>query len=177
MLAIKISTITAFYPLGFSKQQGWTLIELAAVATITGILAALATPSMMATVKKNQIAEGASQIKGALQDVQQQAMRQGKTCTATIANNTVTASPVGCISENPQMPASDITVTTANFANTPATIAFSFKGNSVISTTADPATIIVQASGNGSKKCVIISTGLGIVRSGDYSGTTCTPSL
>lgn len=158
-----------------SPNNGWTLIGLAVVAIIAGILAATAGPQMMGMQKRSQISQAQSLIKGAIQEVQQNAVRRGSTCTATIANNTVTASPIGCLSSVPKMPG-DITFTTANFANTPATIVFSFKGNAVISTTADPATIIIQSPGTGSKKCLIISSGLGLIRAGDYD-TSCAVSL
>jgi type II secretory pathway pseudopilin PulG len=153
-----------------------TLIEIAVVTVITGIIAAIGTPSLMGILQRDQVKQGLDQIQLALQDAQTNAIRGSKQCTIVINKNSDPPTldvknkdlndpnnHLGCLGsvdrELPNNIAIKIPPTVTN------EISFSFKGN--IST--QPKTIVVQPKkGGNTKRCLVISSGLGIMRSGVY---------
>lgn len=152
-------------------NQGWTLIEIAVVAVITGILASLAIPSMMAMAAKNKVQGGLAQVKGALQEAQRNAIRMGKECkvavnagsnspSITVAASVAGNSYAGCLSQTVVL--NDLSLL-ENFNGT--NIRFSYKGN-----TNNWGTIIIHSPNTNTKYCLAISA-LGIMRSGVYTGT------
>mgnify|MGYP006293143059 CR=1 FL=1 len=170
-------------------NQGWTLIELAVVAVIAGILASLAVPSMMGMMRNNQVSGAISQVKGTLQEAQQNAVRKGTSCSITVIESTGptagqnrvttvgtirnTVSGSGCLSSTLSLPDTVI----MRRSSTLATIVFSYKGN-----TTDSGTITLESTdgtadtastiGSRQKWCLSVSNGLGIMRTGNYTGNT-----
>jgi Tfp pilus assembly protein FimT len=162
-------------------NQGWTLIEMAVISVIVGILASTTIPSMVGLMAKNSLESSMSQVKGAIQEAQRSAIKNGKSCTVTIDTiaKTVTGSPVGCIT-SPVTLNSDTTVTTSPPPSPSTTTAFlfSYKGNPNNSTNDFTGlTMILGSTKTSTQRCLVISAGIGIMRSGTYSGTTCTSSL
>lgn len=136
---------------------------------ITGILAGIGTPSLMAMIQGDQVRQGLDQIQLALQDAQKRAIQSSKKCTLVIKTN---GSPnidiqdsnskhcLGGVEKN--LPNS-VAMTTTDGTET--TIRFSFKGNMA----GTGKTIVVKpAKGKGDKRCLVITQGLGIMRSGIY---------
>lgn len=147
-------------------SQGWTLLELAIVSVIAGILASLAIPSMMAMAAKSKVQSGLAQVKGALQEAQRNAIKMGKECrvsvnagsnspSITVAGN----SYAGCLSQTVVL--NDLSML-ENFNGT--NIRFSYKGN-----TNNWGTIIIHSPHTNTKYCLALSA-LGIMRSGVYTG-------
>ena len=152
-----------------ATPQGWTLIEIAAIAVIVGILASLAVPNMVGTMYKNKVQAGLARVKGALQEAQRNAIRMGKECKVTItagSNPSIIVNSetkyLGCLSE--QYILEDVELL-ENFPGT--TIRFSYKGN-----TTNLGTIVVQSPNTNAKHCLVSSNFLGIIRSGVYNGDT-----
>jgi Tfp pilus assembly protein FimT len=164
------------------------MIEMAIVSVIVGILASLAIPSMMSGIGKNQLQSSMGQVKGALQEAQRSAIKNGVSCTVIINPTTTTASvtvsgtavsagarsitgsPAGCISNPVSIPDNtQITFTTPLAATS---FSFSYKGN----TTTD-LTIALQSAKTSQRYCLVVSSGIGIMRTGTYSGTTCTSAF
>ena len=152
------------------NPQGWTLLELAIVAVIAGVLASLAIPSMMAMTAKSKVQAGLAQVKGALQEAQRNAIRMGKECkvavnagsnspSITVAANVAGNSYAGCLSQTVVL--NDLSLL-ENFNGT--NIRFSYKGN-----TNNWGTIIIHSPNTNTKYCLAISA-LGIMRSGVYTG-------
>ncbi|NCQ68110.1 MAG: prepilin-type N-terminal cleavage/methylation domain-containing protein [Microcystis aeruginosa L111-01] len=88
------------------KNQGFTLLEILVALAITGILAALTGPNLLAWLNRNTVQEATDSIQSALQDAQKQAMRRGRICTINFTNGTgtnptvysqITASEAGCL--------------------------------------------------------------------------------
>ncbi|MEM8777737.1 MAG: type II secretion system protein [Cyanobacteria bacterium P01_G01_bin.49] len=147
-----------------------TLLEISVVAIIAGVLAAIATPSMMGILQGQQVNKGLTQIQSTLQTAQQQAMRNSKQCQIilnTTANPPHLSSPnPGCLTSSKiELPGSVAMKTNITDNN----LTFSFKG-----TLGDPGgTIVVEPKqGRGEKKCLVIARGLGIMRTGIYTGDT-----
>jgi prepilin-type N-terminal cleavage/methylation domain-containing protein len=155
-------------------NQGWTLMEMAIVSVVVGILASLAIPSMMSGMGKNQLQSSMGQVKGALQEAQRSAIKNGVSCTVNInpTAKTVTGSPAGCISSPVSIPDNtEITFTTPTAATS---FSFSYKGNPSI---ASELIIALQSAKTSQRYCLAVSSGIGIMRTGTYSGTTCTSSF
>lgn len=154
-------------------NQGLTLMELAVVAVITGIIAAMGTPSLIAMLQGDRVKQGLDNIKLALQDAQKQAIRNSKSCTIVInpqpqlqtngqAHNIYVKDSdthEGCLGSVERTIPENVTVE-SNFSNNE--ISFSFKGN-----TTTAGTILVRPTqGTGETRCLVMGLGLGIMRTG-----------
>jgi prepilin-type N-terminal cleavage/methylation domain-containing protein len=175
-------------------NRGVTLLEVIFTTVIVGILAAIAGPNLMQLLNENKVQAALDQLRGALQDAQRQSMRKSQQCTVNFEQDTsqgiwmVTGTPFDCLvsSDTTQVISGQTKAVkklekgvslTTNLPGTPPNITFSFKGN-----TTNSGRIILSASnGSGKQRCLVISNGLGIMRTGIYqvvNGTgTCTTSM
>jgi prepilin-type N-terminal cleavage/methylation domain-containing protein len=161
-------------------NQGWSLLEMAVVSVIVGILASMAIPSMMSGMGKNQLQSSMGQVKGAIQEAQRAAIKNGQSCTVTITGTTVSGSPAGCISS--PITSNDtsgkeisLKILSSGSLVTPPSgteIVFSYKGN-----TTNTITIVLASTKTTTQTCLAISSGIGIMRSGTYSGGNCNSSF
>ncbi|MGK7954315.1 MAG: Tfp pilus assembly protein FimT/FimU [Crocosphaera sp.] len=171
---LKLSAVSTYKP-----NQGVTLLEIVIATVITGILAGIGTPSLMSMIRGDQVRQGLDQIQLALQDAQKRAIQSSKKCTIVIKTN----GPLNIDIQDPsskhclggvksfdegkklhdrKLPNS-VAMTTTDGTET--TIKFSFKGNMA----GTGKTIVVKpAKGKGDKRCLVITQGLGIMRSGIY---------
>ncbi|BFM39142.1 type 4 prepilin-like protein [Synechocystis sp. LKSZ1] len=138
------------------------------VVLIVGILAAIGTPSMIQAKAKSDLKDALGAVKGAIQEAQRIAVKKGQTCTLTFSSTSVTGTPTGCVPTAVTL-ANGITLS-QNFSSN--NLSFSFKGN-----TTSGGTIILSSTNTGEQKCLVISNGLGIFRTGFYANSTCTTSL
>lgn len=150
----------------FKNDQGFTLIELVVVLFIVGILAAIAIPNFINFFYRMKVNSSLEQLLGAIKETQRLAMRKGKRCQINInpTNNLVTATPNSCLLKDRKID-DNIKIRT-NLAGTPPNIYFSHKGN-----TTKMGTIVLSASNTNIQKCFVISLGLGIMRTGEYTGS------
>ncbi len=159
-------------------NRGTNLMEVTITAIIVGVLAAFTGPSIMGILYGNQVNEGLNQLQNALQEAQQQAMRRGRSCSIVLDKSTTppslsvdTNDDRGCLVNTDRKFPNKVAIDFAGSGNR-RTFSFSFKG-----TTTTSRTIIVKAKdGKGKQKCLAISNGLGIMRTGIYDGSTCVAS-
>jgi prepilin-type N-terminal cleavage/methylation domain-containing protein len=161
-----------------TSNRGWTLIEMGVVAVIVGILASLAIPSFGKMQARNQLRGEMAQVQAALQEAQKNAIKKGSSCVVDIntTNRTINqnsaAANNGCIPNPVTIPASQgITMTSPSSTTT---LTFSYKGNPSAST--DQTIVLSHEITSLEPRCLVISSGLGIMRSGYYQGSTCTPA-
>ncbi|MBE9176417.1 type II secretion system protein [Synechocystis salina LEGE 06155] len=168
-----------FYPSFFTKKgQGWTLIEVGAVVIVIGILSSLAFPSFGRMQARNQLRGAMADVQAAFQAAQRNAIKKGSICTVTVnaSNRTITqatgAANSGCVPNSVAIPG-DQGITMTSPSNT-TSIAFSYKGNPSAST--DQTIVLSHEITSLEPRCLVIASGIGIMRSGYYQGSTCTPA-
>jgi prepilin-type N-terminal cleavage/methylation domain-containing protein len=181
------------------KNQGFTLLEILIALAITGILAALTLPNLLAWLNRNKVQEATDSIQSALQDAQKQAMRRGRICTINFTNGTGTnptvysqirASEAGCLvmanAGSLNLP-QEVFMVVRNFPTLGSSpgVQFSFRGH-VPGLTFTPrenqAIIVLYPAANASaapypnqeRKCLVMASLLGIVKQGTYTGTSLT---
>ncbi len=166
------------------KVRGFTLTEMLATMIIAGVLFAVATPSFLGWFNNSKVKSGLEQLQGALTEAQRQAMRKGKICSVTIETKKIDGESrdvitfykpeskppykySGCLLSDRILPKGVILKPKLN-TTSPPRIEFSLKGN-----TRNGGTIVVSMSDDsGEKRCLVISPGLGIMRTGIYNGDT-----
>lgn len=157
------------------KDQGFTLIETTIILLLLGILTAIAAPSFLAYNSRKKVEGAATKVQGALQEAQREAIRRSKTCTIKVPNGNsqiLKSIPESCFVTGER---ELIGVNIASNLENSKEITFSFRGNSVIKdlpSGADSGIIVLSMPDNsGKKRCLAIAEGIGIMRTGIYSGS------
>ncbi|MDB9507802.1 prepilin-type N-terminal cleavage/methylation domain-containing protein [Microcystis aeruginosa CS-338/01] len=182
------------------KNQGFTLLEILVALAITGILAALTLPNLLAWLNSNRVQEATDAIQLALEDAQRQAIRRGRNCTINFTDGTptnptvyrqITANEAGCLVATNTNAGSlnlpqEVFMVVNNFPDFPPDsgspgVQFSFRGH-VPGLTFDPredqAIIVLYPAANAAaapypnqeRKCIVIASLLGIIKQGTYTG-------
>lgn len=188
--------------LNVHKNQGFTLLEILVALAITGILAALTLPNLLAWLNSNRVQEATDSIQSALQDAQKQAMRRGRICTINFTNGTgtsptvysqITANEPGCLVATNTNAGSlslpqEVFMVVSNFPTLGSSpgVQFSFRGHvpGLTFTPLERQAIIVlyPAAANAprapypnqERKCLVMASLLGIVKQGTYNDTSLT---
>ena len=148
------------------SDRGFTLIELAIALFIVSILAAIAAPNFIGLLDRIRVDTSFDKFVGAIKETQRQAMRLGQRCRINIDpyNNTLTATPSNCLLNDREID-KNVNIRTNIRGRTPS-ITFSRKGN-----TTKMGTIVLSSDSTSIQKCFVISLGLGIMRTGNYTGS------
>jgi prepilin-type N-terminal cleavage/methylation domain-containing protein len=159
-------------------NQGFTLIEVLITIMVTGILAAIAAPSFLSWLNSKRIDDVAAQLEGAIKEAQKEAIKQSKPCTVnlgTTVSAVVTGTSNSCLTTGSRdLSKLGVKILSNNNSGIALsysggdTIDFSFKGT----TTTDKVIVVRQADNSGKPRCLIITSGLGLSRSGNYTGST-----
>jgi prepilin-type N-terminal cleavage/methylation domain-containing protein len=145
-----------------NQEQGFTLIEILTTVLMMGVIAAMASPSLLGWYRNTQINEAATDVRDALVEAQRQAKRQSKTCSVELG--TSISSNDNCLLNIRQLPDE---VQIANNL-TGGKIEFNFQGDNI----SEIGTIVLYAQDSSRQKCLVISKPLGIIREGSYTGST-----
>jgi prepilin-type N-terminal cleavage/methylation domain-containing protein len=166
-------------------SQGFTLIEGLVAIAVIGIFAAIAVPSFNAWLSNKKVDDVAAQLEGAIREAQAEAIKESKPCTLSISKTDaqVTSDRLSCLPTGPRdLKKLGVTVLSNNkpevslgIANLgdPAQIKFSYKGTLSIANTGTGLITIYHGAGTGSQKmrCIAIASGIGIIRTGRYLGS------
>ena len=151
------------------SDRGVTLTEMLLAVIVVSILTAVTAPSTIGLFNQNRVKNGFVQLKGAIKESQRLAMRRGRRCKIRLdtTNQKVKISPpdakgnyTGCLLGERKLPEGVLFKT-----NSHPNIVFSAKGN-----TNSAKTIVVYSPNTKTQRCLVISLGLGIMRSGNYTG-------
>jgi prepilin-type N-terminal cleavage/methylation domain-containing protein len=172
-----------------TQQQGFTLIESLITVSVMGILAAITAPSFATWIDNKKVEDIAAQVEGAMKEAQLEAVKKSQSCTVTVAT-TITSNPTNCLPTGTRdltklglsvLSKNDSGITLFAGLGTTPDILFTYKGTVPTTGTGSvPGTgliIIYNNNGGSSRKmrCITVSAGLGIIRSGYYSGSTSVP--
>ena len=142
------------------KNTGFTLIEVVTVVIVIGVIAAIAAPNFLGLLNRNRANSAIGAIEGAIREAQRQATKDSQSCTVNVTSATRIVSG-GCLLSNRVLD-NNVTI------DADRTITFSGKGNTTSETT-----IVVSTNNNTVRKCIVVSSGLGLIRKGDFDGTAC----
>ena len=184
--------------LNVDKNQGFTLLEILIALAITGILAALTGPNLLAWLNSNKVQEATDSIQSARRDAQRQAIRLGRICTINFTDGTsnnnrmvyrqITASEPGCLVATNTNAGSlslpqEVFMVVNNFPTLGISpgVQFSFRGHVPGLTflpRANQAIIVLYPAANATaapypnqeRKCIVIASMLGMVKQGTYNG-------
>jgi Tfp pilus assembly protein FimT len=159
------------------NQLGFTL-------SVMGILTAIAAPSFTSWLSSKKTVDVADQIEGAIKEAQTESIKRSQSCTLNIntTNATITGTPTNCLPTGSRNLSklgvtalsnnnSSVSLGTANLGTSP-NLQFSYKGTINISGTNGVITIYPSSGATTqNSRCIIISSGIGIVRTGKYVGT------
>lgn len=135
---------------------------------IVGILAALSAPSFLNWLNQRKIDDALAKIEGAIKETQREAIKRSQNCTVNISkggNQTITGS---CLSTGNRR-LDDVTINHSASAD-PWTLNFDFKGRNRLPSS-DPGTLwLTIPNSSVQPKCLTISVGIGLMRTGNYDG-------
>jgi hypothetical protein len=110
-------------------------------------------------------------VEWALKEAQRESIKNSKNCVVTIPTGVDQQLTSNCLAS------SDWSIQAINITRPTslATLTFDFKGR--INTPGNQGIIILSLpDGSGSQKCLAISTGIGLMRTGNYDGSNCNTS-
>jgi type II secretory pathway pseudopilin PulG len=142
-------------------EQGFTLIENLAIVILLGIVGSITAPHFWKMYKEFEVNQAFNDLQGALQEAQRHAIKKSQTCTITLDKTTKKViGSSGCLLEERNFPKS---VTIEHTGNS--TVSFNFRGETNVSSAK---TIVLHDANQSNKKCLSISAGIGLMRSGNY---------
>lgn len=150
--------------------KGFTQAELMVAILVLGILSAIAAPNLSQWLRQKKVDAALSQIESALQETQMEAVKRSKTCTIEIPRGSDPMLTGDCL----VMGARTLQSVTINHngPSDPWIIAFNADGENR-GGNSHGTLWLSSADGNVRSKCLVISFGIGLRRSGLYENNTC----
>lgn len=149
-----------------NNNQGFTMLEALTVVIIVGILAAFSAPSFLAWSHKSQINSAITSIESAIKESQRQAMAKSRTCNVSFDVTTpdqpkITSSGSTCLGTG------DRTLENVSLTTSVSDFSFNLLGESSTQVTV----VVTHAANSSLKRCLVVSTPLGLIGKGVYTGT------
>ena len=170
-------------------NKGFTLIELLVATLIIGVTAAIVSPGMLGFVARSKVNTAQGELQGLLQEIQRSAIQKSRTCNIILPNSgdsgtfeiTSVVSPVPTPPDSGEscLPIADRTLQDVQIRhNFPAALdisnsdnsIFDFRGNTEDFLSSDLVIVLSNEDTNAFQKCIVVSSGLGLIRVGNYPG-------
>ncbi|MGF1604570.1 MAG: Tfp pilus assembly protein FimT/FimU [Thermosynechococcaceae cyanobacterium] len=154
------------------QQRGFTLTEVTLVSVLIGVFAAIAAPSFLGWFNRYKVNDVLVQVEGALKEAKAESIKKGRICnvnigltiTATVSGTTESCLPTGSRDLSKLgIRIFDNNETQMTMVPTSTTVQFSPVGT----TTASHLLVFFQPGKTG--RCLIVSNGIGIIRTGKYT--------
>lgn len=160
-----------------NKDQGFNMLEVVAILTIGAALSGMTLPSIVNWYNQNQVKAGIQSVADAFKEAKTQARQQSKSCNIILNSDKISTNINGCLSSSKKL-ANNVTLAT-NITGTPPAVTFSYKGNPIGLTTSESTVnvgviVISMADSSNYRQCLLISDGLGMMRTGIYQGNIST---
>jgi prepilin-type N-terminal cleavage/methylation domain-containing protein len=154
-----------------SGVKGFTQAELMVAILVMGILTAIAAPNLSQWLRQKQVDAAFNQIEFALQETQTEAVKRHQTCYLILPRGDDPTLTGNCLVTGDRS-LKDVTLN-HNRTSDSWKISFNEYGENR-SVSNDPGTLWLSSmSGNVRYKCLVISVGIGLRRSGKYEDNNC----
>jgi Tfp pilus assembly protein FimT len=154
-----------------ADAKGFTQAELIVTVLVVGVLAAISAPSFIQWLRQKQVDAAFSQIEFALQETQLEAIKRHQNCSLQLARGSDPKLAGNCLVAGDHT-LQDVTLNHSRPSDS-WKISFNEYGENR-SVSNDPGTLWLSSTeGNVRSKCLVISVGIGLRRSGNYENNTC----
>jgi prepilin-type N-terminal cleavage/methylation domain-containing protein len=153
----------------FKRTPGFTQAELMITVVVMGVLAAIAAPSFIPWMHQQQVNAALNQIDQALQETQNEAIKRNQRCSVTLMRGTDIILTGNCLVSGPRT-LNGVTLDHSRHQDD-WTIEYDAQGTN-LSSINNPGTLWLSAS-SAQPKCMAISIGIGLRRTGLYRNTAC----
>jgi Tfp pilus assembly protein FimT len=151
--------------------EGFTQAELMVTILVVGVLAAIAAPSFSQWLRQKQVDAAFSQIEFALQETQAEAVKRHQTCYLDLMRGSNPTLSGSCLVTGDRT-LQGVTVNHSRPSDS-WKISFNEYGENR-SVSNDPGTLWLSSTdGDVRSKCLVISVGIGLRRSGKYEDNKC----
>jgi prepilin-type N-terminal cleavage/methylation domain-containing protein len=151
--------------------KGFTQAELMVAILVMGILAAIAAPNLSQWLRQKQVDAAFNQIEFALQETQTEAVKRHQACYLNLPRGDDPTLTGNCLVTGDRV-LKDVTLN-HNRTSDSWKISFNEYGENR-SVSNDPGTLWLSSTdGNVRSKCLVISVGIGLKRSGKYESNKC----
>jgi prepilin-type N-terminal cleavage/methylation domain-containing protein len=169
---------TMLFRTSHSKVKGFTLIETLVAVVILGILAAIVAPSFMTWLNNKKVEDITTSVEGAITEAKLTAGRKNKSCSILITSTTASVNGstfAGCLPSGTRT----IQGSNTNIAvvgtdgSSGTTVTFTYVGNTI-----DTKAFIIyrtDAPAVGKRNCIVITSGIGAIKTGTYTGPLSSP--
>lgn len=147
----------------YNHNRGFTLFELLVVTVIIGIVGAISAPSFFGFLNRAKVNKALTILRSTITITQQEAIKKSQTCSLNLPNND-TINPIfesSCLTTGKRS-LDDVMIKYNNISNKK--INFNFRGH-----TSPLRTIVIYHPKTNYKRCIVISNGIGMVRTGVYT--------
>jgi prepilin-type N-terminal cleavage/methylation domain-containing protein len=144
---------------------GFTTIEMITVLAIAGILAAISAPSFIAMNNRTKLRNAANDLNNSLQEIQRSAIRTSKSCTVTLPTSGTTNPTIN----SSCLIAGNVTLKDIQIRHNIPSISFNYRGDAATSTATKGTIVFSLPDGTKEQKCLVISPGIGLMRTGNYN--------
>jgi prepilin-type N-terminal cleavage/methylation domain-containing protein len=153
--------------------KGFTQAELMVAILVMGILAAIAAPNLSQWLRQKQVDAAFNQIEFALQETQTEAVKRHRACYLNLPRGDDPTLTGNCLVTGDRF----LQNITLNYLPTRPSnswkISFNENGENR-SVSNSPGTLwLTSIDGSVQSKCLVISVGIGLRRSGKYENNTC----